>query len=434
MALVSDTTSPPDDGTRPPIWDRSFTSDLHNLWQNLQGLGQQLVPSDHPWYQKALDVAEAPVKLAGRGIGGFLGTMDEAMHDPGLLLHPDLQHQVTQQMTGLMGGSVATPLREAGTLGVFGGVKAEGADLNALARAQALTNASVHPSEIWNQTGWWKGPGGDWRFEIPDESARMDPKWLTQTGESYIPGVPGQTQFTLQDVLDHKALFDAYPDLRNLKIHSLGMADIAAGVKGAFSPPTTAGSIGEMTLAGGKAENVLSTILHETQHAVQRIEGFPRGGNVNEFLPKDFDRLYNEASTTTQPFHDTFMANKMNPAEVYNALNTAMQGKQITPQQHALIQNAKNLYPDSTLMGFMQAYKTRRELYEVKLSAFDKYENLAGEVEARSVQARQKYTPEERRGQYPPAMEGYPREPQVIKRYNISPFSLEPVDHDPFER
>lgn len=437
---MSDTTTTTDDGSRPPIWDRSFTNDLSNAWQNIKDLGTQLVPPGHPWYQKAADIAEAPFKMAWGGISDLGHTINAAMRDPNLLNDPAMQHAVTQNLVMTAMPSVGAPLREAGSLGVFGGVKAATADTGALARAQAMETAGVRTSDIWQQTGWWKGPGGDWKFEIPDEAAKFNPQYITESGNLALRSSPDAILPKLGEVLDHKALFDAYPDLKNINVRGLRMDDIAAGIRGAYSGVDPVGKIlgesGSIALAGGKQQEALSTTLHEIQHAVQEREGSPEGGSETEFYPKDFDRLYNEASMTTQPYHDTFMAAGLNPAEVYQSLDAAIAGKMNTRQQ-GIVQAAKNIFPDRTLMGFHQAYANWKDLLKIKMDAYDRYQSLAGEVEARTVQARQHYSPEERAGVIPPATTGYPQGPQIIKRptqYNIPGFTITPVDHDPFQQ
>lgn len=93
----------------------------------------------------------------------------------------------------------------AGALRTFGGRAAVTADHAALDRAAAMQAAGASPKSIWQGTGWGLGRDGVARFEIPDDAARL----LPQTGASAT---------TLGSVLDHPALFDAYPAMRDVSV------------------------------------------------------------------------------------------------------------------------------------------------------------------------------------------------------------------------
>ena len=52
------------------------------------------------------------------------------------------------------------------------------------------------------QTGWFQGKDGMWRFEIDDSQAR------------YIPNGGN----TLGDILKHDSLYQAYPELKKIRV------------------------------------------------------------------------------------------------------------------------------------------------------------------------------------------------------------------------
>lgn len=56
---------------------------------------------------------------------------------------------------------------------IFAGPRAATADKGALDRAKRLSASNVDRDAIWNETGWFKLPDGQWRFEIPDNDVGL---------------------------------------------------------------------------------------------------------------------------------------------------------------------------------------------------------------------------------------------------------------------
>ena len=48
---------------------------------------------------------------------------------------------------------------------LFAGPNAQGADMNALARAQAMETSGADRNDVWRQTGWFKDRDG-WSYEV----------------------------------------------------------------------------------------------------------------------------------------------------------------------------------------------------------------------------------------------------------------------------
>ena len=78
--------------------------------------------------------------------------------------------------------------------------------------------------------------------------------------------------FKLSDVMIHHELFEAYPELKdiNISFKKLSMSRLAE---------TDGKNITFNSQIPRTREDILSTILHETQHVIQRIEGFAPGSN-----------------------------------------------------------------------------------------------------------------------------------------------------------
>ncbi len=77
----------------------------------------------------------------------------------------------------------------------------------------------------------------------------------------------------LGDILDYPELFDAYPELREMRVDG-----DEAQANGSFSPSTRTVSLNKSLFAD--PDKLRSTLLHEIQHAIQDIEGFAAGSNA----------------------------------------------------------------------------------------------------------------------------------------------------------
>jgi hypothetical protein len=69
---------------------------------------------------------------------------------------------------------VATKLAD-GTLGSFMGVRSKTFNKNKLAESQVMEANAVHPDDIWDKTGSFRGADNRWRQEIDDSKATLNP-------------------------------------------------------------------------------------------------------------------------------------------------------------------------------------------------------------------------------------------------------------------
>ena len=102
-------------------------------------------------------------------------------------------------------------------------------------------------------------------------------------GSFDISKVKANDEVRLSAVLDHPKLFAAYPDLANIPVTFVDGVDY----RGAYYP--TSDKIRIAT--SGDVQQMLSTLLHEIQHAIQHREGFATGGNTDS----DFTRAIRNA-------------------------------------------------------------------------------------------------------------------------------------------
>lgn len=335
--------------------------------------------------------------------------------------------------------------REAAPAFSFAGEGARTADRSALEQAQQMEamgrdsvpdrngNLPGSPEDTHMATGWHRGTDGHWRFEIDDSEATIKPDFqsrlnqidrlqkeraalvypedghqptpeeISQASQLDQHATRLQSSMTVGDVLDHKPLFAAYPDLADVKV----VVDPKLSSWGAYSPrrnsieirPPDAyeseqsGAPSWTSVDTGTGNRTLkSVLLHEIQHAIQHHEGFARGGSSQEF---------------SQP--------RMRERDALNAkideINTAM----------------SKAHRDGDKPAYERLMRERRtvvqELHEKGLASdidihsrsFRDYHRLAGEVEARNTQTRLGMSAEQRRATPPTETTDVPRDKQLVR-------------------
>lgn len=172
-----------------------------------------------------------------------------------------------------------------------------------LLEAKALVRSQEDMDKIYMYTGWALSfKDGKWRTNIADDLAEISMDHLIDNGgrKLYVPVNSSVEQMMsllpnpnrlyalnyggkLKDVLKHPTLFNYYPQLGTIPIfyffgdqtyfdqngNPLEEFYYAYNERGGYIV------INGSTLSGSS----LSILLHETQHAVQRIEDFATGGN-----------------------------------------------------------------------------------------------------------------------------------------------------------
>lgn len=187
----------------------------------------------------------------------------------------------------------------------MGGLKAETADKSALEKAMELEKDGTDSEKIRKETGWFKGYDGKWRFEIDNselefktdieknraaaielakmkvKSAELEEKIVNNTATKaeeneyynldekmieYRKGVK------LSDVINHPKLFEAYPQLKNVDVYY----EISSVNRGVYSSNGNVIMLNPMQTIDEQKE----AIIHEIQHAIQGIENFANGSNL----------------------------------------------------------------------------------------------------------------------------------------------------------
>lgn len=260
--------------------------------------------------------------------------------------------------------------------GLFAGINAKGADLNALDKAKEMLGSGRSMTDVFTETGWFVGKDGKWRWEIDDSAAS-----LTGAGQ----GVYG-------DVLKHNNLYGQYAnDVMNI--------DTVTGEQkykqGGYNPYEDNGPDYFPTqeeISAYTPNDILKrkTLLHEAQHAIQHREGFNTGGSPADFI----EDIYARQEKAMEKVRDLNLT--MN-----NAVKVMDEGKSLG--NDFMYQMGRDAYDT--------AMAERARLIEIgqldpMTEAMRMYRNLAGEREARAVEYRSDMSPEQRRATPPTSLFG----------------------------
>lgn len=345
---------------------------------------------------------------------------------------------------GMMGTGTLFP-KPTTSLGVFGGgkmlTKLDSPARLAIPKVNEMVKAGASNEDIWNKTGWFEGADGEWRYEIPDHGMKLnldkmpDPSKYKQLyaerlgevqdmakrdnislNEAYalwhqnnpektkaiVAAYEAGTKVPLEKVLDHPALFEAYPHLRDLNV---GVED-NPNFYGSYSPdqkliklrltPITT----DAKTAGSYTPQ--STLMHEIQHSIQEHEGFSRGGNPAESEVRQAGSdIYNKARTElsgllTEKAAFEEAAYRERLAKAQDLVKKANNSRSDSPEGIALQKYlASDEYGTTDAWAKANPEKAKRlsKLQDMILKtgmnpSFHAYQSLAGEVESRNVQAR----------------------------------------------
>ena len=331
-------------------------------------------------------------------------------------------------------------LRKAGTQtgaqtaqNVFAGPNARTANLAALQTAQQMETQGANANAIRQETGWFRGMDGKWRYEISDEGMKYyrsgdaaftqnHPEYaeyqelsnkmlygtitpdeharLLELGETWGKE-PRRLQdrlsggaARLQDIIRHNELFEAYPELRGVSVRFAPMGSD----RGQYNRRTNTITLNESIK--NAPEN---TIVHEVQHAIQEAEDFAGGASVDywEDQLRNNERIesvgYQKAMQKLQAFtlnpenaeviQLNWMLDNAETDEDYDAIYKAAEQKGLTDK----LGEYSNLLWNVESMRSKVNNRVPSELYR----------NTAGEIEARNVAERRTWTRDQRRETMP---------------------------------
>jgi len=268
-------------------------------------------------------------------------------------------------------GAVSTMASGMPQTGMFLGRGAKIADHAALAKAEEMHAAGAPREDIWNQTGWFKGVDGNWRFEIPDNQsfffANKDAK-------------------DVGSALKHDLLYEAYPSAKELAFE--WSRNPKAGYNGAFFPHPQYKQGGHIEIATTKDAN--SVLNHELQHYVDNFEGNAAGYDIKPVKKKRPEwGIYQENKPIPHPVLDR---------ATYEAING--------PATDAQYGN---------YIKVVAATNKKRDASAKKYASQEGYKRDASEVLARTTQKRLDMTAEQRQARAPWLDYDVPENMQIVR-------------------
>lgn len=302
-------------------------------------------------------------------------------------------------------------------------------------------------------TGWERGADGKWRYEIADmkyfgkgdagyQKAREKQPWskeldglsdrilnceelpesvyqrfdeLAQNEDDFKTDYLNREKPHLADWVENDELFNAYPDLKRVKM--VFTNQMPANVGGSYNEREHT-----IIVNTNYVGDIASVLAHEVQHAIQHIEGFARGGSPKR-MKSDF--LEAKAEWAARAYAHELEETAKALGEDYNQLAV----------EQALIKEYEDMDmsdwlpdKDTRIKGFnyfARGYADRSlddaikrfRLSESTRDNFDpyvEYRRLAGEVEARNVEKRMDMSAEERRASLAAETEDVAREDQIF--------------------
>lgn len=210
----------------------------------------------------------------------------------------------------------------------------------------------------------------------------------------------------LGDTLNHEALYQAYPQLKDIQVRGL---QGGTGLAGGFDPAAR-----QMRLATNTPSKMRDTALHETQHAVQQIEGMAEGGSPASYLPAGFHDMTAEVADRGKRLEAQFAQDipGFDPHEVQMRLHFGITSSG-SPAEDAMFA-AFERHPAAA--AYQELLDRQRTLIRQYHDAIDEYKRLAGETEARLVEQRSNNLGPPMPQSYPPLEYDVPPAMQTIRR------------------
>lgn len=322
------------------------------------------------------------------------------------------------------------------------GQKARTANSKTLQLAEQMEQEGASREEIWQETGWTRSMDGQsWRFEIDNSEAEYRGGGDAQFRENHadyaeyqdllqkmFEGTISESEMqrmeqlddiwsgeyarlrervesgnaTLADVLEHDSLYEAYPELRNVKVR---LESDTGSKNGSYDPSTNTITISE-DKPGDSAK--VGTMLHEIQHAIQQIEVWESGASPEYWAAREYESG-DTASDRAQELYSRIL-NSLDKADQnkvirYNELDREMEatftadpeseaGKRYAKYEAEQDKLYEELYKNE---WFRRLLDLQRKMEDPQSAYYEMYLNTAGEIEARNVSERYRMAQEERR-------------------------------------
>ncbi len=288
---------------------------------------------------------------------------------------------VTDMGLALMGmgtTGAAMGMSPRGSLGMFAGRGAKTADLDQMKQAESMLDSGADRADVWQQTGWMRGPDGKMRFEIDDSAAVANS--IGKKGRNRLP-----------DALSHPDLYDAYPDLSGVGVQLRGKT----GMDSVYYPSADSMKIGQYAGVGDLPPEVRRAQLQETL------------AGINLKLKNLSERVGGRITPGSSEHEEYIALNALWQKTENSAGKTT--GSSAVPSKSVVLHETQHGIQGRE--GFAEGGSSSGR----SVKAYDTYRRLAGEAEARNVQTRMDMTPEQRLAEPPWTTLDVPEADQIVR-------------------
>ena len=368
---------------------------------------QRLLRTDRNLFQKIYDwIRDTLVKVKGSSEEKFLA---------------DAQKLYEKALRNNQGGEALKTGQN-----LFAGERSKTADFAALREARERLAQGADAETVRRETGWFRGMDGKWRFEIDDSGMayrrdgdaqlskepgyqrlqELERRWDSLTEQeraeydslaNEYQGTVWEEKYLLRDFLRHDDLFRAYPYLNRV---SLAFEDLDSGQSGYFD-----GSSNTIVLSNRLRNQPESTLTHEIQHVIQKVEGFSRGSSPeywNRRMEEGYSRRRNDGriEQAEKEYRRIFDDAPEEFKRKVREINRDRLRGDYEAAEAIVDELYAGEYADLWSQLDMADFERRSERGEEMLPS-DLYRNTAGEIEARDAAARRSLTAEQRAEQAP---------------------------------
>lgn len=285
----------------------------------------------------------------------------------------------------------ATPAPDEFSYSQFAGEMAETANKRNLQRAEEMIEDGADPERVRKETGWFKGDDGKWRYEISDDQATINVDAFSPYGDT------GVYVARLGELLDHPELFAAYPELGGLEVTT----SFVEG--GSFYSPAM-----DMVSLSNELHNLVAD--YHTGNYRAAVEGLVRTAEqIEQDVVSQARQLFDEVRSEEGERGIAKLEEQLGTFDELVAENLE-RALELNDKRKAKLDgevaraDAGRALMDTVLHEVQHAIQTREgfaaggspESMGGVADADRLYRRLAGEVEARNVEARRAMTADDR--------------------------------------
>lgn len=302
----------------------------------------------------------------------------------------------------------------------YGGETAWEGDFAALDVAEEMEQEGTDPETIRQDTGWFRGMDGKWRFEIDDSAMELRGDY-----RDFLDNQHTERGMRLSELIYHSSLFNQYPQLASIDVafDIPETSDTYGSWSGSWGGAQHI-SLNQKLLADGMEGELLDTLIHEMQHAIQDTEGFASGSNPRYWerqLKEGYDGRTRAEREASREAWERYNQIREEDPEFFEEAADLMLSTPDSPRGAIDWDTFEQLEPDppewqefdarrdaleekygeEKMFNFMDLYHEVKSKETTRRSNYELYRKTAGEIEARDATNRRGMNTEQRKAKRP---------------------------------